>query len=68
MSQATLARAKVVVDFPTSFKRRWAQKDSDLGPIDYESNIVVSKTLEPSVNTVVLRIPALHLLYLSGLE
>jgi len=68
MSQSTLARAKVVVDFPTSFKRRWARKDSDLGPIDYESNIVVSKTLEPSVNTVVLRIPALHLLYLSGLE
>ena len=46
----------------------WARKDSNLRPMDYESTVVVSKTLETSVNTAVLRIPALHLLYLSGLE
>ncbi len=45
-----------------------ARKDSNLRPMDYESTVVVSKTLETSVNTAVLRIPALHLLYLSGLE
>ena len=46
----------------------WARKDSNLRPMDYESTVVVSKPLKTSVNTAVLRIPALHLLYLSGLE
>ena len=36
--------------------------------MDHESTVVVSETLKTSVNTAVLRIPALHLLYLSGLE
>jgi len=51
-----------------TLKKMVARKDSNLRPMDYESTVVVSKTLETSVNTAVLRIPALHLLYLSGLE
>ena len=35
---------------------------------DFESTVVVSKTLKTSVNTAVLRIPALRLLYLTGTE
>ena len=46
----------------------WARKDSNLRPMDYESTVVVSKTLKTSVNTAVLRIPALRLLYLTGME
>ena len=49
-------------------KKWWARKDSNLRPMDYESTVVVSKTLKTSVNTAVLRIPALRLLYLTGME
>ena len=49
-------------------ERWWARKDSNLRPMDYESTVVVSKTLKTSINTAVLRIPALRLLYLTGIE
>ena len=51
-----------------TLKKMVARKDSNLRPMDYESTVVVNETFETSVNTAVLRIPALHLLYLSGLE
>ena len=49
-------------------KNWWDRKGSNLLPKDYESTVDVNETLKTSVNTAVLRIPALHLLYLSGLE
>ena len=49
-------------------ERWWARKDSNLRPMDYESTVVVSKTLKTSVNRSVLRIPALRLLYLTRME
>ena len=57
-----------MVGHAKSLKRWWARKDSNLRPMDYESTVVVSKTLKTSLNTVVLRIPALRLLYLTGIE